>query len=44
MSTVMIRLVEGNIYGRISVKKPLLRKQNIFKRLQCAKVDKDWSN
>ena len=31
------------IYGRIAVKKPLLREQTNIKRLQWVKVHKDWT-
>ena len=34
---------EVDLYGRIAVKKPLLRKQNNVKRLQLAKVYKHWT-
>ena len=41
--TARKRLCEAGLYGRISVKIPLLRKQNNVKRLQSAKVQKDWT-
>ena len=41
--TVRKRLCEAGLYGRISVKIPLLRKQNNVQRLQSAKVQKDWT-
>ena len=34
---------EAGLYGRIAVKKPLLRNQNNVKRLQWAKAHKDWT-
>ena len=41
--TSMRKLCEAVLYGRIAVKKPLLGKQNRVKRLQWAKVLKDWT-
>lgn len=41
-STVKI-FWESGIYGKIAVKKPLLRNQNNVKRLQCVKAHKDWT-
>ena len=41
--TVRRRLCEAGLYGRITVKKLLLRKQNNVKRLQWAKSHKDWT-
>ena len=40
-STVRRNLYEAGLYGRIAVKKSLLRKQNNVKRLQWVKVYKD---
>ena len=37
------RLCETGLYGRITVKKLLLRKQNNFKRPQWTKSHKDWT-
>ena len=42
-STVRRRPCEACLYGRIVVKKPLLRKQNNIKRPQWVKVHKDWT-
>ena len=42
-STVRRRLWEAGSYSRISVKKPLLKKQNNARRLQWAKAHKDWT-
>ena len=42
-STVRRRLCEAGLYGRIAVKKPLLRKQNDVRMLQWSKVYKDWT-
>ena len=42
-STVRRRLCEADLYGRIAVKKPLLRKQNNVKRLQWTYAHKDWT-
>ena len=41
-STVGRKVSEAVLYDRIAVKKPLLRKQNNVKRLQLAKVHKNW--
>ena len=41
--TVRRRLCEPGLYGRITVKKSQLRKQNNFKRLQWAKAHKNWT-
>ena len=41
--TVRRRLCEAGLYGRIAIKKLLLRKQNNVKRFQWAKTLKDWS-
>ena len=38
----MRRLCKAGIYGRITIKKAVLRKQNNIKTLQCAKTQKDW--
>ena len=43
MSTVRRRLSEAGLYGRIIVKKLLLRKQNNVKKFQWAKVHKHWT-
>ena len=37
------RLCEADLYDRITVKKPLLKKQNHLKSLQWAKTHKDWA-
>ena len=42
-STVSRRRCEAGLYGRISGKKLLLKKQNNGKSLQWAKVNKDWT-
>ena len=42
-STVRRRLCETVLYGRITVKKPLLRKKNNLKRFQWATGQKDWT-
>ena len=42
-STVRKRLCEYDLYGRIAVKKLLLRKQNNIKTFQWAKAHKDWT-
>ena len=42
-STVRRTSHEAGLYGRITAKKPLLRKQNNVKKLQWAKVHKDWT-
>ena len=34
---------EAGLYGRIAIKKHLLRKQDNVKRFQLAKVHKDWT-
>ena len=44
ISTVRRRLCESGLHGRIAVKKQLLRKPNNVKRLQWAKVHKDWTS
>ena len=41
--TVRRRLCEAGLYGRIVVKKPVLRKQNYVKRFQWAKLHKNWT-
>ena len=41
-STLRWRLYEVGLYGRIAVKKLLLRKQNNVKRIQWAKAHKNW--
>ena len=41
-STMNRKLCEAGLYGRITVKKPLLWKQNNVKKLQLTKVLKDW--
>ena len=43
VSTVKSTLCEAGLYDRIAVKKSLSRKQNNVKRLQWAKVHKDWT-
>ena len=43
ISTVWRRLYEAGLYGRIAIKKVLLRKQNNIKRFLWAKVHKDWT-
>ena len=43
ISTVRRKFSEVGVYGRIAVKKSLLRKQNNVKRLQWAKTHKDWT-
>lgn len=42
-STVRRRLKEKGIYGRVAVKKPLLRPANVKKRFQWAKEHKKWT-
>ena len=42
-TSTMRRLCKAGLYGRIAVKKPLLKKQNNVKRLQGAKAQKDWT-
>ena len=42
-STERRTLCEAGLYERITVKKPLLRKQNNVKRLRWAKARKDWT-
>lgn len=43
VSTVKLRLKEGELHGRIAVRKPLLRKQNRVKRLQWARLHQHWT-
>lgn len=43
VSTVKRRLHEGNLYGRIAVRKPLLRRGNRQKRLQWAQQHRNWT-
>ena len=43
VSTVQRRLREKGMFGRIAVKKPLLRPPNIKKRLEFAIRHKDWT-
>ena len=42
-STVRRRLCEAELYGRIAIKKPLLRKQNNVKWSQWVKANKEWN-
>ena len=42
-STVQRRLREKGLKGRIAAKKPLLRKQNIVKRLRWAREHRNWT-
>ena len=42
-STISRRLREAGLYGRVAAKKPLLRPQNIQKRLEFARRHQDWS-
>jgi len=42
-STVQRRLREASLFGRVAIKKPLLRQQNKRKRLQWARDHKNWS-
>lgn len=42
-TTVTRRLLEFGLYGRVAAKKPLLRPQNIRKRLKWAKEHANWS-
>ena len=42
-STVKRRLCEVRLYGRIAIKKPLLRKQSNVKKLQWVKEPNDWT-
>lgn len=42
-STVSRRLCENGLYGRVAVRKPLLREVNVRKRLEFAKQHKDWT-
>lgn len=44
ISTVKRRLREAGLFGRVAVKKPLLRRQNKIKRLQWAKEHKNWTH
>ena len=43
ISTVRRILCEAGLYGRIAVKKPMLKKQNNIKRLRWANVHTDWT-
>lgn len=43
-STVKRRLREAGLFGRVAVKKPLLRRQNKIKRLQWAQEHKNWTH
>ena len=43
VSTVKRRLQAAGLHGRIAVRKPLLRAVNKKKRLQWAKIHKDWT-
>lgn len=43
-STIRKFLLEWGIRGRVSAKKPLLRKQNVAKRLAFAKIHVNWAN
>ena len=42
-STVRRRLCKADLYGRIEIQKPLLRKQDNVKKFQRVKVHKDWT-
>lgn len=43
LNTVKRRLLEKGMYGRVAVKKPLLRPNNFQKRLDFAERHKDWT-
>ena len=43
VKTIARRLKAAGLDGRVAVRKPLLRKQNIVKRLAWAKAHKNWS-
>jgi transposase len=43
VTTVKERLHEVGLYGRVAVKKPLLRPQNKKKRLEWAKQHQNWT-
>lgn len=43
VSTIKRRLREANLFGRIAVRKPLLRRANRIKRLQWAKQHQHWT-
>lgn len=43
VSTVKRRLVEANLHGRVASRKPLLRRGNKQKRLQWAKLHRNWT-
>lgn len=42
LTTVKRRLAKAGLHGRIAARKPLLRPQNRKKRLEWAKLHKDW--
>lgn len=42
-STTRRYLREEGLFGRVAIKKPLLRRQNRIKRLRFAKQHKDWT-
>ena len=42
-SSVRKGLFEAGLYGRITVKKLLLKKENNVKRIRWAKAHKDWT-
>lgn len=43
LTTVKRRLRDGGLFGRVAVRKPLLRPQNKLKRLEWARNHKDWT-
>ena len=42
-STVQRRLREASLFGRVAIKKPLLRQENKRKRLRWAREHKNWT-
>lgn len=43
LTTVKRRLRDANLFGRVAVRKPLLRPQNKRKRMQWAHTHRDWT-